>query len=95
MEDKYFHLGVAIELLKGIRACVVTLTPFSNIGIKMKEGGNNNIGRPMIYFLIIIQSYKKKITFAKRQAIAALIISNKKKQIKISEWKCTLPLQNG
>ena len=44
----------------------------------MKQDGDNIMGRQMITFHLTDQSYKKKITFAKRQAINALIILNEK-----------------
>ena len=44
----------------------------------MTQGGNNILGWQMIYFHLVNQSQEKKITFAKRQAIAALIILSEK-----------------
>ena len=43
----------------------------------MKQAGDNIMGQKMIFHLIN-QSYEKKITFAVRQAIVALIRINEK-----------------
>ena len=45
MENKYFHSRVTRELREGIRTCVVVLPTFSDIRFKIKEGGDDIIGR--------------------------------------------------
>ena len=42
MEEEYFHLRVAIRLPEDIRASVITLLPLQSLGLKMKQGGDNN-----------------------------------------------------
>ena len=42
----------------------------------MRQGGDNIMGRQMIYFHLINQSYERKVTFVKRQVTVALIILN-------------------
>lgn len=44
MEEKYFNLGVAVELPEEIRATVVTLSSFQNHGLRMKEAKSDIIG---------------------------------------------------
>ena len=44
----------------------------------MKQAGDDISWQQMIYFHLINQNYEKEITFAKRQAIVALIILNEK-----------------
>ena len=45
MENKYFHSVVAIELPEGIWAYVVTLPKLQNLGLKMKQHGEDIIER--------------------------------------------------
>ena len=45
----------------------------------MKQGSDDIFERHIIYIHPINQSYEKMITFMKRQAVASLIILNKKK----------------
>ena len=79
MENKYFRSRVEIELLEGIRECFVMLLTLQSLGLYMKQGDHDIMGKQMINFRLINQSHKKKITFAKRQAVDALIILNEKK----------------
>ena len=51
----------------------------------MKQGSDDIFERHIIYIHPINQSYEKMITFIKRQAVAALIILNKKKTNKINK----------
>lgn len=51
----------------------------------MKQGSDDIFERHIIYIHPINQSYEKMITFMKRQAVASLIILNKKKTNKINK----------
>ena len=64
---------------------MVTLPTLLNIGLKIKKGSDDILERHIIYIHPINQSYEKMITFIKRQAVAALIILNKKKTNKINK----------
>ena len=63
---------------------MITLPTILNIGLKMKQGSDDILERHIIYIHPINQSYEKMITFMKRQAVASLIILNKKKTNKIN-----------
>ena len=63
---------------------MVTVPTLLNIGLKMKQGSDDILERHIIYIHPINQSYEKMITFMKRQAVASLIILNKKKTNKIN-----------
>ena len=63
---------------------MITLPTILNIGLKMKQGSDDIFERHIIYIHPINQSYEKMITFMKRQAVASLIILNKKKTNKIN-----------
>lgn len=64
---------------------MVTVPTLLNIGLKMKQGSDDILERHIIYIHPINQSYEKIITFIKRQAVASLIILNKKKTNKINK----------
>ena len=64
---------------------MITLPTILNIGLKMKQGSDDILERHIIYIHPINQSYEKMITFMKRQAVASLIILNKKKTNKINK----------
>ena len=64
---------------------MVTVPTLLNIGLKMKQGSDDILERHIIYIHPINQSYEKMITFMKRQAVASLIILNKKKTNKINK----------
>ena len=64
---------------------MITLPTILNIGLKMKQGSDDIFERHIIYIHPINQSYEKMITFMKRQAVASLIILNKKKTNKINK----------
>ena len=55
MVNKYFHLGVTVELPVGIRA-TVTISLVQNYGLRMKEGKDNKKFHQMIHFHIVNQS---------------------------------------
>lgn len=55
MVNKYFHLGVTVELPEGIRA-TVTISLVQNYGLRMKEGKDNKKFHQMIHFHIVNQS---------------------------------------
>ena len=78
MEDKYLSSVVAIKLLESTWAYLVALPTPQNLRLKMKEVSGSTTGWQMVSFHFINQSYENKITFGKRQAIAALIILHKK-----------------
>lgn len=67
---------MAIELPEGIRTSMLCYLHLK-ASLKIEWRGNNIVGWQIIFHLIN-QSYEKKITFVKRQAIAALITLNEK-----------------
>ena len=56
----------------------------------MKQGSDDIFERHIIYIHPINQSYEKMITFMKRQAVASLIILNKKKTNKSNKNHSTI-----
>lgn len=56
----------------------------------MKQGSDDILERHIIYIHPINQSYEKMITFMKRQAVASLIILNKKKTNKSNKNHSTI-----
>ena len=55
---------MAIELLEGIRACVVTLNTLQSLGLKMKKSDDDIMEREMIYFHLINQTLYEKMKFS-------------------------------
>ena len=55
---------MAIELLEGIRACVVTLHTLQSLGLKMKKSDDDIMEREMIYFHLINQTLYEKMKFS-------------------------------
>ena len=72
MVNKYFHLGVTVELLEGMQATVTT-SLVQSYGIRMKEAKGNKKVNQMIHFNIVNQSQEKKLYFRKGRLLHAII----------------------
>lgn len=87
MVNKYFHLGVTVELPEGMQA-TVTISLIQSYGLRMKEAKGNKKVHQMIHFNIVNQSQEKRVLFSKMQAIACYYMN-------VLEWRWTRHLLKG
>ena len=72
MVNKYFRLGVTVELLEGMQATVTT-SSVQSYGLRIKEAKGNKKVRQVIHFNIVNQSQEKKLYFRKGRLLHAVI----------------------
>ena len=92
MVNKYFHLGVTVELLEGMQATVTT-SLVQSYGLRMKEAKGNKKVNQMIHFNIVNQSQEKKLYFRKDRLLHAIIWMLR--QVNVLEWRWTRHLLKG